>query len=419
MTSFQAPTGTRDVLAPESARVETLVGRFAHQAHLAGYGLIVSPMFEDVGVFRRGVGEESEVVRKEMYEFEDKGGRMLALRPEGTASVVRAFVQHRPQIPWKAWYLTPAFRYERPQAGRFRQHHQLGVEVLGSDDPDLDVEVIGFLDAYLRSVGLRAIELRVNSMGDAACLPRYRELLASYLEEHAAELCNEHQNSWQKNPLRVLDCKRPACLAVRENAPRLSDSLCDDCRAHFARVTDGLDALGIAYARDDFLVRGLDYYVRTTFEFSSTALDAAQNAVGGGGRYDGLAESLGGPPTPGVGFGSGIERVLLAAAGEGIDLDAPHLDVFVIDLTDGTVARDLTHQLRRAGIRSDRAFESRSLKSQMRLADRSGARLAVIIGANELAEDRATVRVLGGEDAHHQELVERARLIPTILELLG
>jgi histidyl-tRNA synthetase len=418
VTSFQAPTGTRDVLAPESARVETLVSRFAHQAHLAGYGLIVSPMFEDVGVFRRGVGEESEVVTKEMYEFEDKGGRMLALRPEGTASVVRAFVQHRPQVPWKAWYLTPAFRYERPQAGRFRQHHQLGVEALGTDDPDLDVEVIGLLDAYLGSVGLRAIELRVNSMGDSACLPAYKALLAEYLEEHEAELCPEHQNSWRKNPLRVLDCKRPGCLAVREGAPRLSASLCEACRAHFERVTGGLDALGIAYTRDDFLVRGLDYYVRTTFEFSSTALDAAQNAVGGGGRYDGLSEALGGPPTPGVGFGSGVERVLLAAAGEGVDLDAPPLGVFVVDLTDGSVARDLTHDLRRAGISADRAFEGRSLKAQMRLADRSGARLAVIVGANELAEDRATIRVLGGADAHRQELVERARLIPTILELL-
>ncbi|HEY5273849.1 MAG TPA: histidine--tRNA ligase [Acidimicrobiales bacterium] len=419
MTSFQAPTGTRDVLAPESARVETLVGRFARQAHLAGYGLIVSPMFEDVGVFRRGVGEESEVVTKEMYEFEDKGGRMLALRPEGTASVVRAFVQHRPLVPWKAWYLTPAFRYERPQAGRYRQHHQLGVEVLGTDDPDLDVEVIGLLDAYLRSVGLRAIELRVNSMGDGACLPGYRELLSAYLEAHVAELCSEHQNTWRKNPLRVLDCKRPACLAVREGAPRLSASLCDECRAHFARVTDGLDALGIAYTRDDFLVRGLDYYVRTTFEFASSALDAAQNAVGGGGRYDGLAEALGGPPTPGVGFGSGVERVLLAAEAEGVDLAAPPLGVFVVDLTDGSVARDLTHLLRRAGISADRAFEGRSLKAQMRLADRSGARLAVIIGANELAEDRATIRVLGGADAHHQQLVERAKLVSTILELLG
>ena len=243
MTLFQAPKGTRDVLAPESARVETLVARFATQAHLAGYGLIVSPMFEDVGVFRRGVGEESEVVTKEMYEFEDKGGRQLALRPEGTASVVRAFVQHSPQTPWKAWYLTPAFRYERPQAGRFRQHHQLGVEALGSDDPDLDVEVIAFLQAYLRTVGLRSIDLRVNSLGDRECLPAYRAKLADYLRANESELCVEHRNTWQKNPLRVLDCKREACVALREGAPRLSDSLCEACREHFSRVLDGLDAL--------------------------------------------------------------------------------------------------------------------------------------------------------------------------------
>ena len=407
------------MLAPESARVETLVGRFAHQAHLAGYGLIVSPMFEDVGVFRRGVGEESEVVTKEMYEFEDKGGRSLALRPEGTASVVRAFVQHRPLTPWKAWYLTPAFRYERPQAGRFRQHHQLGVEVLGTDDPDVDVEVIGFLHAYLRAVGLQAIELRVNSMGDENCLPAYRELLSAYLEEHEAELCPEHQNSWRKNPLRVLDCKRPACLAVREGAPRLSASLCEECRVHFARVTDGLDALGIAYARDDFLVRGLDYYVRTTFEFASNALDAAQNGIAGGGRYDGLAEALGGPPTPGVGFGSGIERVLLAADAEGVELD-------------GRTARRLRRRLDR---RHRRARPHRRAPSRRH---RRGPRLRPALDACPAPPGRplgcapgghrrrransprtVTVRVLGGDDAHRQELVERAKLVPRILELLG
>lgn len=419
MSSFQAPTGTRDVLAPESARVESLVARFAHLAHLAGYGLILSPMFEDVGVFRRGVGEASEVVTKEMYEFEDKGGRQLALRPEGTASVVRAFVQHRPQVPWKAWYVTPAFRYERPQAGRYRQHHQLGVEVLGSDDPDLDVEVIALLSEYLRAVGLDRLELRVNSMGDADCLPQYRVALATYLEAHAEELCTEHHETWAKNPLRVLDCKRELCRVLRQGAPRLSDALCDACREHFSRVTDGLDALGIAYVRDDFLVRGMDYYVRTTFEFASLALDAAQNAVGGGGRYDGLVTALGGPATPGVGFGSGIERVLLAAEAEGIDLSAKPLDVFVIDLTDGAVARDMTHELRRNGISADRAFEGRSMRAQMRVADRSGARIAIIVGSEELAANKVTVRQLSGEQPREQQQVDRDQLLPTIMELLG
>ena len=418
MSSFQAPTGTRDVLAPESARVEAVVGRFAHQAHLAGYDLILSPMFEDVGVFRRGVGEDSEVVTKEMYEFEDKGGRHLALRPEGTASVVRAFVQHRPQLPWKAWYVTPAFRYERPQAGRYRQHHQVGVEVLGSDDPDVDVEVISLLDTYLRAVGLSGLELRVNSMGDRTCLPAYKELLGAYLAAHVDELCSEHEHTWQKNPLRVLDCKRKECVALRESAPRLSDSLCAECRSHFNRVLNGLDALGIAYVRDDFLVRGMDYYIRTTFEFAAVALDAAQNAVGGGGRYDGLAAALGGPETPGVGFGSGIERVLLAAEAEGIELAAAPLATFVVDLTDGAVARDLTHELRANGISSDRAFDQRSMKAQMRQADRSGARVAVIIGDADLAAGQATVRVLVGPLKGEQQVVERAHLIPTVMELL-
>lgn len=407
------------MLAPESARVETVVGRFAHLAHLASYELILSPMFEDVSVFRRGVGEASEVVTKEMYEFEDKGGRRLALRPEGTASVVRAFVQHRPVVPWKAWYATPAFRYETPQAGRYRQHHQLGVEVLGSDDPDLDVEVIALLDTYLRTVGLNGLELRVNSMGDKNCLPAYRELLAAYLVAHSGELCSEHEHTWQKNPLRVLDCKRKECVQLREGAPRLADSLCEDCQAHFSRVLAGLEALGIAYVRDDFLVRGMDYYIRTTFEFASTVLDAAQNAVGGGGRYDGLAAALGGPETPGVGFGSGIERVLLAAEAEGIELDGRSLSTFVVDLTGGAVARDLTYELRTHGISSDRAFDQRSMKAQMRQADRSGARLAVIIGDADLAAGRATLRILAGESAGQQQVVERAYLIPTIMELLG
>jgi histidyl-tRNA synthetase len=395
VSAFQAPTGTRDVLAPESAGFEAVVARFARTVHLAGYGLVVSPMFEDAGVFRRGVGEDSEVVTKEMYVFEDKGGRTLALRPEGTASVVRAFVQHRPPVPWKAWYVTPAFRYERPQAGRYRQHHQLGVEVLGSADPDLDVEVVSLLADFYSSLGLERVELRVNSMGDAVCMPGYREALGAYLKAHEDELCDEHKATWAKNPLRVLDCKRPACVAVRAGAPKLSDALCGPCAEHFDRFLAGLDALGITWLRDDWLVRGLDYYTRTTFEFSSLALEAAQNGIGGGGRYDGLVELLGGPPTAGVGFGSGIERILLACEAEGlVDLGQSRLDVFVVDVTGGEVARDLTHELRSTGISADRAFDGRSLRSQLKQADRSGARVACIVGPEELAANVVTVRWL-------------------------
>ena len=420
MSAFKAPTGTRDVLAPESARFEAIVGRFAHAAGLAGYGLVVSPMFEDAGVFRSGVGESSDVVTKEMYLFEDRGGRTLALRPEGTASVVRAFVQHHPLVPWKAWYATPAFRYERPQAGRYRQHHQLGVEVIGTDDPDADVEVVALLAGFYGGLGLSQVELRVNSMGDSLCMPGYRESLGAYLAAHESELCDEHRVVWARNPLRVLDCKRPECVAVRAHAPRLSDALCGPCREHFDRVLAGLDALGIAWRRDDALVRGLDYYMRTTFEFAALALDAAQNAIGGGGRYDGLVERLGGPPMPGVGFGSGIERVMLACEAEGVTgLEGSGLDVFVVDVVGGAAARDLTAELRRAGLAADRAFDGRSLKSQLKQADRSGARLACIVGPDEKAGDAVTLRWMREEPEDerrggYQERVARAQVVEAV-----
>ncbi|HLX78014.1 MAG TPA: histidine--tRNA ligase, partial [Acidimicrobiales bacterium] len=374
MSAFRAPIGTRDVLPPESARFAECVSRFARLAHLSAYGLLVSPMFEDAAVFRRGAGETTEIVRKEMYEFEDKGGRNLALRPEGTASVVRAFVQHHPQIPWKVWYATPAFRYERPQAGRYRQHHQLGVEAIGSEDPDLDVEVISLGSDYLGALGLKQVELRVNSMGDDACMPGYRASLGAYLRDHAPELCKEHSHTWNDDPLRILDCKQPECAKARKDAPRLSQALCDPCRDHFTRVAYGLEAAGIAWTRDEFLVRGFDYYTRTTFEFSSPALTAAENVILGGGRYDKLSLELGGPDVGGIGFGSGIERVLLACDAEGVLADVSDSpEVFVIDVVGGQAARDLTLELRRAGFAAERAFDSRSMKSQLRLADRSHA----------------------------------------------
>jgi len=413
VSAFTAPKGTADVLPPESARFAELVARFARLARTYAYGLVVGPLFEDVGVFRRGVGEGSDVVAKEMYEFEDKGGRRLALRPEGTASVVRAYVEHRPPVPWKVWYATPAFRYERPQAGRYRQHHQLGVEAIGSGDPDLDVEVIALAAQLYEDLGLRRVELRVNSMGDAACLPGYRAALLAYLEAHEAELCAEHRGRFRANPLRVLDCKDAACVGVRsKGAPRLSEALCDECRAHFARVTRGLDALGVAWRQDDALVRGFDYYTRTTFEFGSLALDAAQNAVGGGGRYDGLVEALGGPPTPGIGFALGIERILLACDAEGaLSLPEVRLDAYVIDLTGGEAGRDVAAALRRVGVATERGFDGRSLKAQLRAADRSGARLAVIVGEEEARAGTVAVRVLRGPGAGTQSAVSRAEVV--------
>jgi histidyl-tRNA synthetase len=399
----RAPSGTHDVLWPESTRWEELVARFAAEVERAGYGLAHTPIFEDARVFRRGIGEGSDVVGKEMYEFEDRGGRALALRPEGTAPVVRAFVQHRPPLPWKAWYATPAFRYERPQAGRYRQHHQLGVEALGPEDPDLDVEVVALADGLFRSLGLRDFALSMNSMGDEVCRPGYLGALRAYLDERRDQLCPEHAGRLAANPLRVLDCKRPECRAATAGAPRFVDYLCDACSAHFARVRDGLDALGIPYALDHRLVRGFDYYTRTTFEFSSEALESAQNGIGGGGRYDGLVETLGGPPTPGIGFGIGIERLLLACDAERVfPVDPPALDAFVVDVTGGEAARDLTAELRRAGLRADRAFDTRSMKSQLKSADRSGAVVAVIVGPDEDAVGEVTLRPLRGNGGQHR-----------------
>ena len=416
MPEFRAPSGTHDVLAPESARWEALVGRFAGLVGRAGYGLVVSPMFEDVAVFTR-VGEGTDVVRKEMYDFPDKGGNHLALRPEGTASVVRAWVQHRPPLPWKAWYAAPNFRYERAQAGRYRQHHQLGVEALGSDDPDLDVEVVALAAGFVAGVGLGRVELLLNSLGDRTCRPAYLDALRGFLAERRERLCDEHRDRALEAPLRVLDCKRDACRQATADAPRMVDHLCRECAHHFARVREGLDALGVAYRIEPRLVRGLDYYTRTTFELTATALETAQNAVGGGGRYDGLAEALGGPPTPGIGFGLGVERLLLACDAEGV-FPAPEgtVDVFVVDTSGGAEALLLTFELRAAGFVCDRAFDNRSMKAQFRAADRSGAHIALVVGEQERADGTVTVRDLEGGD---QQTVDRADVVDHVRKRLA
>ena len=392
---LRSPKGTHDVLPPESSRWEALIATFATLATRHGFGLAHTPAFEDARVFRRGIGDASEVVNKEMYEFEDRSGRRLALRPEGTASIVRAFVQHHPTIPWRVWYVTPGFRYEQAQAGRYRQHHQVGAEVLGTDDPDVDVEVITLAHDFYRELGLTSVALRLNSLGDLVCRPGYLVTLRAYLVAHAAELCEEHGPVWERNPMRVLDCKRDACRAVAKGAPSLLDALCEPCQAHFARVCSGLDAAGVAWTLDAHLVRGLDYYTRTTFEFTAAALDAASNGLGGGGRYDLLAEALGGPPTPGVGFGSGIERLLLTCDAEGVlPATARDAEVFVVDTTGGEVARDLVLALRRSGIRAARSYDRRSMKAQLKQADKSGAPVAVIVGPAELERGDVVLRDL-------------------------
>jgi histidyl-tRNA synthetase len=412
---FRSPPGTHDVLPPESARWQELVARFAMIVGRAGYGLVVSPIFEDVGVFQR-VGEATDVVRKEMYDFEDKGGRHLALRPEGTAPVVRAWVQHRPPVPFKAWYAAPNFRYEHAQAGRYRQHHQLGVEVLGTEDPDLDVEVVALAWSVIADLGLQGVELLLNSLGDGACRPGYLDTLRRFLEARRDQLCDEHRDRLTENPLRVLDCKREACRAATADAPHMVDHLCQPCGAHFTRVREGLDALGVPWRLEPRLVRGLDYYTRTAFELVAASLETAQNGVGGGGRYDRLAEDLGGPPTAGIGFGLGIERLLLTCDAEGV-FPAPSrtVDVFVVDTTGGTEALLLTAELRAAGVACDRAFDDRSMKAQFKASDRSGAALALVVGEREAAEGTVTVRDL---TTGEQEAVGRGDLVDHVRKRL-
>jgi histidyl-tRNA synthetase len=413
--TFRAPIGTQDVLPPESARWQALVSAFARVAERFGHGMVHGPLFEDLGVFRR-LGTGTDIVRKEMYDFRDKGDRHLALRPEATASVARAFVQHRPLTPWKVWCVTPAFRYERPQAGRLRQHHQVDVEVIGAADPDVDVEVIALGHAYLQALGLTRWYLRVNTMGTPADRATYAATLTAWLGDRSADLAPEDREKVETHPLRVLDSKHAATQAALEGAPRMAEVLDAGSRAHFDRVQGGLRALGIPFTLDAGLVRGLDYYTHTLFEFQSDALGIAESTLIGGGRYDGLIEQLGGPPTPGIGFGSGIERMLLACDAEGVfGAPASVLDVFVVDTTDGTAARDLAHELRTAGLRTDRAYDGRSMKSQMKAAGRSGARVAVIVGEQEVADGSATVRDLGRGE---QEIVPRDQVVDRVRKIV-
>jgi histidyl-tRNA synthetase len=417
---FQAPVGTHDVLGPDSALWEGLVAIFAENAYRYGFSLVMTPIFEDVGVFVRGIGEDSDVFRNEMYVFEDRGQRRYALRPEGTASVVRAFVQHQPTIPWKAWYLTPAFRYERPQKGRYRQHYQLGVEVLGTDDPAVDVEVIALAHNVYRAIGLQRVTLLINSMGHAECRAAYVALLGEYLGEHEDELCDEHAKSWRQNPLRVLDCKREECVEVTSKGPMLIDHICDACRTHFDAVVKGLGAIGIATTLAPRLVRGFDYYNRTTFEFVADAFESAQNSIGGGGRYDQLAEELGGKPTSGIGFGSGVERILLAREAEGVtsELLKRTLDLFVIDTTGDVSVAAMIETLRLAGFATDRAYDQRSMKAQMKAADRSGARFALLVGPEELAAGEVTIRDLRSQDfGQTQQRAVRGEIVAAVANL--
>ena len=416
---FRAPAGTRDILPPESARRRRLVSVFADLADRSGFSLLESPIFEELGVFQR-LGANNDVVTKELFEFFDKGDppRHLALRPELTAGVCRAFAEHRPTPPWKIWYSGPQFRYERPQAGRYRQFEQVGVETLGTDDPHADVEVIGLGVRFYEALGMKQVRLQINSLGDADSRPAYDAALAAYLQSRRGELSEQSRLTLERNPLRVLDSKREQDQPVVASAPVMADFLSGGAAEHFAAVKDGLDSLDAAYEVSPRLVRGLDYYTRTTFEFVADALATAQNAVGGGGRYDGLVEELGGPATPGIGFALGVDRILLACDAEGaFSGTSPPVEVFVVDVADGRSALVLCDRLRQAGLGVDRAFDGRSMKAQMKRADRSGASVAVIVGPDEQAAGTATVRDMrpGGG----QQQVPESEVVAAVAQLLA
>ncbi len=401
MPDFKTSPGTRDILAPDSSRWRAFQNVFATNVEAAGYCYIIPPMFEDLDVFLR-LGEATEVVTKEMYDFHDKGGRHIALRPEQTASVCRAFVEHRPTTPWKVWYSGPNFRYEKPQQGRYRQFDQVGVEALGVDDAFLDAEVIALASSFYAALGLKQVELSINTLGDSGDRENYSQLLAAYFLKHETKLTAESKATLTRNPLRVLDSKREPDQEVIAGAPRIRESISKSASEHFSAVLRALDAQNVRYKINDRLVRGLDYYRRTTFEFVSTSLEAAHTAIGGGGRYDGLVEALGGPATAGIGFALGLDRTLLACDAEGV-FAAPStdVDVFVVDTVDGTHAHELCHQLRANGIRADRAYDLRSIKAQMKSADRSGARFALIVGSDEVSNSTVMLRemVLGKQNS--------------------
>jgi histidyl-tRNA synthetase len=387
---YEAPRGTHDILPSEQPRWRQVIGEFERLCDLYGYRRIDTPVFEDTDLFARTSGEGSDVVTKEMYTFEDRAGRSLTLRAEATAPIVRAYLEHglhREPQPQKLYTHTTIYRYGRPQKGRFREHWQLDAEAIGSDDPALDAEVIQLYDALLRRLGVTEYTLEINSIGDADCRPAYLEKLRPWLDEHESHLDEATREQAQRNPLRALDniaAKPPAVQEVLRGAPAIGDFLCDECKEHFAEVRRYLDGFGVRYVLVPTLVRGLDYYTRTTWEFVGPE-GGSTSTLSGGGRYDGLAEALGGRHTPGVGFGAGIERLILALDEAGVPSPAePGIDVFFIceDGADRAAVLAKLAELRDAGLRADADFAGRSVKGQRTQAGRLGAARIVVVGAD-------------------------------------
>ncbi len=412
--AIQLPEGTKDMLPAEAAFWEHFKATAGQIFGAYGYAPVVTPLIEQTALFVRGIGEATDVVSKEMFTAISGenlktllgGGHIkekskLSLRPEGTAGVVRAVVQHDlvPQgaAPVKLMYAGPMFRAERPQKGRYRQFNQVGIECLGAEEPSIDAEGIIMLMRFYEAIGIPrdSMELLINSMGCEKCRPKYRAAVREFIAAHAGEMCEDCNRRADINPLRAFDCKQPGCKAVMENAPRITDYLCDDCREHHDTVKSYLDAAGLSYVEDHRLVRGLDYYTRTVFEVQALDSNSAQNAIGGGGRYDKLAEEVGGRPTPGFGFALGFERCAIALEAAGVHFDEPsYCTLFVACVEDAQRAQafSLVQQCRDKGVASDMSHQKRSLKSQFKLANKLNARYIVTLGPDEVAAGAATLR---------------------------
>jgi histidyl-tRNA synthetase len=419
----RAPKGTADML-PDVARAWEYLQRTAQEMCAQyGYEPVYTPLFEHTEVFTRGIGEATDIVSKEMYTFEDRAERSLTLRPEGTASVVRAALEHTlvpPGAVAKYYYAGPMFRYERPQKGRMRQFWQIGVEILGAAEPTADAEVIALLWRYFEALRIPAenMTLLLNSMGDEECRPAYRDRVAAYIREHADGLCDECVRRAETNPLRAFDCKNPDCAQVMDEAPLLRDELCDACAAHYAAVKTHLDALGLPYVEDPGLVRGLDYYTRTVFEIQAKGL-GAQNAIGGGGRYDRLMETIGGPSTPGLGWALGFERTLLAMEEAGASIEAPPTsEVYVARVEEDLAgaAFELAQAIRRAGVAAELDHQARSLKSQFKQAGKLDARFVAVVGPDEFAAGDVTLRDMENGEESRVPITEVPERLAALLD---
>ena len=395
--AIKAPKGTKDTMPRDSYKVQYIEKEFSELCRLYGFGEVRTPMFESTELFNRGVGETTDIVQKEMYTFEDLGHRSITLKPEGTSPAVRAFIEshdYAEMQPTKYYYDTPCFRYERPQAGRLREFHQFGVENFGTPDMMADAEVIALASDFIKKIGIEDVELRINSVGCRECRPVYRKALQDYLRPYYEELSDISKERFEANPMRIIDSKDITDQRIAKDAPYMLDYLCDDCKAAFEALKTNLDAMGISYVVDPRIVRGLDYYTKTAFEFVTTKI-GAQGTVCGGGRYDHLVEEIGGPSIPGVGFGLGKERLLILMEQNDIIVDDPNVpDISVSFIGDKArlYALDLVHKLRACGVSAIIDTLNRNLKGQMKYANKLNARYSVVIGENEIEKGIVTLK---------------------------